>query len=491
MVSSCQYDGTAQLPYQACTATSTAHGLRGLAQSGQNNLAIRIPPAANESETMSHWKNDKLNRQQDAEIIIATARKIHDEGVVTGKNGLVMAINAPWGGGKSYLLDGIAEDLGHAGCKVLRFNAWENDYSKDALSSFLAEIGDQIESLFDTGNEMVADFKKSAKRIAWDVSKVFFAAALKKLSGAAIDDIVEAINGDNGKIGEGASPEFTKDLFTHHKDLKAQVALLRQSLSNLYKSQESTPKPIFILVDELDRCRPNFSIELLEAIKHIFQVDGICFLVAVNKEELINSIKVIYGESFDSRHYLQRFFDVDYKVKVTASEALWEVHLEKYGSLIDKLYLPGSEKIIPYLNDLSHSFGLTPRDIEQVCFKLYLLNGRINTGNQQLHIGCLMPLLFAQQKNITVAIHSTDNRFATALKAKTYDSENTEFCADLGNGLNSTPTIMLFSYYCSSSQISNQKANGVALLNKIHQDGFSYTAYKDQVEMLGHITIQI
>jgi len=353
---------------------------------------------------MSHWENDKLNRQLDAEIIIDTARKIHDEGVVTGKNGLVMAINAPWGGGKSYLLDGIAENLGRAGYKVLRFNAWENDYSKDALSSFLAEMGDQIESLFGTGNDTVADFKKSAKRIAWDVSKVFFAAALKKLSGAAIDDLVEAANGKDGEIGEGASPEFTKDLFTHHKDLKEQVALLRKSLSDLYQSQEGGAKPIFILVDELDRCRPNFSIELLEAIKHIFQVDGICFLVAVNKEELINSIKVIYGESFDSRHYLQRFFDVDYKVKVTVSAELWEVHLEKYGSLIEKLYLPGSEKITTYLSDLSHSFGLTPRDIEQVCFKLYLLNGRINTGNQKLHIGCLMPLLFAQQKNIIIAV---------------------------------------------------------------------------------------
>lgn len=457
-------------------------------KAARTNLAMRTPPAANESETMSYWDNDKLNRQQDAEIIIATALKIHDEGVVTGKNGLVMAINAPWGGGKSYLLDGIAEDLGHAGCKVLRFNAWENDYSKDALSSFLAEMGDQIESLFSTDNDTVAAFKKSAKRIAWDVSKVFLAAALKKLSGAAMDDVIEAVNGETG---EGASPEFTKDLFTHHKDLKEQVALLRQSLSDLYKNQEGGAKPIFILVDELDRCRPNFSIELLEAIKHIFQVDGICFLVAVNKEELINSIKVIYGESFDSRHYLQRFFDVDYKVKVTVSAALWEVHLNKYGSLIEKLYLPGSDKIIPYLSDLSHSFGLTPRDIEQVCFKLYLLNGRINTGRQQLHIGCLMPLLFAQQKNITVALQSTEKEFDIKLKAKTYDSDAGEFCIDLGNYFQKNSTAMLFSYYCNSSQISTQKANGVALLNKIHQDGFSYTAYKDQVEMLGHITIQI
>lgn len=440
---------------------------------------------------MSHWKTDKLNRQLDAEIIIDTARKIHDEGDVTNKNGLVMAINAPWGGGKSYMLNGIAENLGRGGYKVLRFNAWENDYSKDALSSFLAEMGDQIESLFGTGNEKVADFKKSAKRIAWDVSKVFFAAALKKLSGAAIDDLVEAANGKDGDIGEGASPDLTKDLFTQHKDLKEQVALLRKSLLDLYQSQESPLKPIFILVDELDRCRPNFSIELLEAIKHIFQVNGICFLVAVNKEELINSIKVIYGESFDSRHYLQRFFDVDYKVKVTVSAELWEVHLNRYGKLTEKLYLPASGKVTAYLNDLSHSFGLTPRDIEQVCFKLYLLNGRINIGNQQLHIGCLMPLLFAQQRNITVALHSTDTRFSGALSAKTYDSETSPFYSNLENGFHPIPTFTLFSYYCQSSNIPIQKADGSKLIEKMQQDGFSYAEYKHQVEMLGHITIQM
>lgn len=448
-------------------------------------------PAANESETMSHWENDKLNRQLDAEIIIDTACKIHDEGVVTGKKGLVMAINAPWGGGKSYLLDGIAENLGHAVCKVLRFNAWENDYSKDALSSFLAEMGDQIESLFGTGNDTVADFKKSAKRIAWDVSKVFMAAALKKLSGAAIDDLVEAANGKDGDIGEGASPEFTKDLFTQHKDLKEQIALLRKSLSDLYKSQESPLKPIFILVDELDRCRPNFSIELLEAIKHIFQVDGICFLVAVNKEELINSIKVIYGDSFDSRHYLHRFFDVDYNIETSVSTALWDVCLRKYGKVIERLHLPFSGNIFEYLNDLSASFKATPRDIEQVCFKIYLLDGRINKKEKSIHIAFALPILLAQQKNIPITLSSKDLRFSNALNCKSYDDATLDTIRDIGSHFTGPPTLRLFQYYDQIQTISQDNQFGVELLKKIHSDGFSKMEYLAQIERLGRISSQL
>ncbi|WP_230847452.1 P-loop NTPase fold protein, partial [Pluralibacter gergoviae] len=64
-------------------------------------------------------------------------------------------------------------------------------------------------------------------------------------------------------------------------------------------------KTLFI-IDELDRARPDFSLDLLEKIKHLFSVEGFVFMLSVNREQFERSIEQRYG-SIDSRTYLNKF----------------------------------------------------------------------------------------------------------------------------------------------------------------------------------------
>ena len=73
-------------------------------------------------------------------------------------------------------------------------------------------------------------------------------------------------------------------------------------------------RPLVIIVDELDRCRPSYAIELLEVAKHLFMVDRIVFALAVNRSELAHSVKVLYGNDFDAEGYLRRFFDASLRL---------------------------------------------------------------------------------------------------------------------------------------------------------------------------------
>lgn len=66
---------------------------------------------------------------------------------------------------------------------------------------------------------------------------------------------------------------------------------------------------LVIFIDELDRCRPSFAIEMLERIKHYFDDDRIIFVASINREQLIHSISKYYGTNFDSTGYLDKFFD--------------------------------------------------------------------------------------------------------------------------------------------------------------------------------------
>jgi len=73
-------------------------------------------------------------------------------------------------------------------------------------------------------------------------------------------------------------------------------------------------KPLLVMVDELDRCRPSYAVELLEVAKHLFAVRHVVFALAVNRSELEHSVKALYGDEFDAHGYLRRFFDVDFQL---------------------------------------------------------------------------------------------------------------------------------------------------------------------------------
>ena len=87
----------------------------------------------------------------------------------------------------------------------------------------------------------------------------------------------------------------------------------RNKLQEMAKSLAvSKSHPLIVMVDELDRCRPSYAVELIEVAKHLFAVDHTVFVLAVNRDQLAHSIKALYGNDFDATGYLRRFFDVDF-----------------------------------------------------------------------------------------------------------------------------------------------------------------------------------
>ena len=92
---------------------------------------------------------------------------------------------------------------------------------------------------------------------------------------------------------------------------------------------EKTGRPLVFIIDELDRCRPTFSIELLERVKHIFDVPGMVFVFGVNRDELCSSIKSIYGE-IEADVYLRRFFEMEFLLPEASSENFCRHLIKRY-----------------------------------------------------------------------------------------------------------------------------------------------------------------
>lgn len=170
---------------------------------------------------------------------------------------------------------------------------------------------------------------------------------------------------------------YVGDLLASHANTQSKMQLFRSALSELplllaeEKSEHAEQKPLILIVDELDRCRPTFSLQLLERVKHFFSVPNVHFVLGTNLEQLANSIAAAYGPNVNGREYLQKFIHLtinlqdvfDRQMQTTAS-----VFLDR---LCNAVALEGKDKevlhdCIEELRRISEKKNLGLRTIEQL-----------------------------------------------------------------------------------------------------------------------------
>ena len=94
--------------------------------------------------------------------------------------------------------------------------------------------------------------------------------------------------------------------------IKQLVYTFRKQLSDFAKTIDQE-KQLIVFVDELDRCRPDYAVQMLERIKHFFAIDNIIFVLSIDKKVLCKSIKAVYGGlEIDTEAYLRRFIDLEF-----------------------------------------------------------------------------------------------------------------------------------------------------------------------------------
>ena len=136
--------------------------------------------------------------------------------------------------------------------------------------------------------------------------------ALVRVLTAGLLDIDPLLEQEAGNV----LASIAKDRLTTHVEAQKSLENFRATLQDTAKTlaQDNNGLPLVIIIDELDRCRPSYAVELLEVAKHLFSVNHIVFVLAVNRSELAHSVRALYGNSFDGPDYLKRFFDLDFRL---------------------------------------------------------------------------------------------------------------------------------------------------------------------------------
>ncbi|WP_081070226.1 P-loop NTPase fold protein [Burkholderia cepacia] len=276
------------------------------------------------------------------------------------RNGAVIAIDSQWGGGKTWFGKNWATSLRADGHKVAFINAFEQDYTEDPFLPIAAELSE----LLDSGIEK--KLLKKAAAVAGACLPVAAKVAASALSKWALGNIDLAEEYEEAvKKAEEKTEEFVKQWverkLENHKKEQESLTGFRAALSEMAAKED---KPVVVFVDELDRCRPDFAVRLIERIKHFFETPNVIFVLLIHREQLNRAIAGVYGPATDGAAYLSKF--------VHFFLTLPNVNGKNYiGSTLHRLGFPeNNSSVIEFIDSFSvwqAALGLTMREIERGC----------------------------------------------------------------------------------------------------------------------------
>jgi len=240
--------------------------------------------------------NCKLGRKQYAFVLTDIVKNFDD--------GFVLAIDNEWGTGKTTFVKMWKQYLDNKDYKTLYFNAWENDFEQDILVTLISELKELKTSKNEKAFKKVVD---KAVPLAKSLALGLLKTQVEKHVGNEF--VKEFINQTSSTVADGLQEQI--EIYTSKKK---SIIEFKESLER-FVSQTTENKPVVFIVDELDRCRPNYAVELLEQLKHLFSVPGIVFVLSIDKIQLGNAVRGVYGSDLiDSNEYLRRFIDIEYSI---------------------------------------------------------------------------------------------------------------------------------------------------------------------------------
>ena len=379
------------------------------------------------------WSDDVLDRQELANRLTNL--------VATQELPIVVSLHGGWGTGKTFMLKRWQADLKSQGVRAIYLNAWEDDFCDDPLLALLGELSEHFKEGTLKG---LAD---KVKEVALPLLKMNVLSVLHRHTGLTL----ELEGSERDLLDEYRSQSATKD------DLKENLSKLSIAVF------EETQRPLVFIIDELDRCRPTFAIELLERIKHIFDIPHMVFVLGLNRDELQKSLTSVYGE-IDSDVYLRRFFDFEFRLPETSSWPFAAQLLSKFRLDQALGMQPGRDYDGGYLNIVPTLWSALRLRLRDIDYGVRLLALMVSSVSDETHTHPhLLSILIALKFKNPKLYQSLISGDVQAKEVLDYIDEQTVSVPATINHGNLLDRIEGLLYCCDDSYVTSDGRGGKAL----------------------------
>ena len=330
---------------------------------------------------------DEFNRKPIAENIIRLLTSLIDLSP--------MVIDGGWGTGKTEFCQKLIRLMQehHPDYRPVYIDAFRSDHSGEPLLALLAEI---IKACTpeDTGEQPSEQRKNITRKVAKAagfVMKTVAKAAVGHVLKQNTDDLAEEFQQimNDGQDADSLAETVTDAAATiasHTIDATVEALLKEQieaekNLETLKAclKELAAEKPIILFIDELDRCRPDYAVDMLEVIKHVFDVENVKVVLVTNTKQLRAAINHRYGMEVDAQKYLDKFLKYSFalpdKVVARFEEDRALVAVEHFKQLIRKSRMASelqaliderSPTIIGFISDMIERNNISLRETERL-----------------------------------------------------------------------------------------------------------------------------
>lgn len=325
--------------------------------------------------------HDEFNRKPIAENIIRLLTSDIDLSP--------MVIDGSWGTGKTEFCQKLIRLMQeqHRDYQPVYIDAFRSDHSGEPLLALLAEIIKACtpENVDGRPSEQRTNLTRKIAKVAGFGIKTTFKAAMGHVLKQNTDDLAEELqqimNDDQEARSVAETVTDTANTIANHTIDVAVEALLKEQIEaekNLETLKSclkglAADKPIILFIDELDRCRPDYAVDMLEVIKHVFDIENVKVVLVTNTKQLRAAINHRYGLEVDAQKYLDKFlkysFALPEKVVAQFEEKQDLVSVEYFKQLIrdgNLKGLIGQEITINLISDLIERNDLSLRETERL-----------------------------------------------------------------------------------------------------------------------------
>ena len=370
-----------------------------------------------------------INRNDDINTLFEIIDKREDY-KENSENGLVILLNGSWGSGKTTFIKELEQTIKKNNkYKLLTtYNSYDYDFFDNAYLPFFADIEDKIK-LGDDFGKLIRSTNKNLFNGLVCTSYTVINSIFKKKYNIDLNEIKDNLLGIENE-------EYLKSFY----DFKECQNNIKKIIKNKCKR-----KPNIFIIDELDRCKPSFAMETLEIVKHFFDIKNCIFIIAVDKIQLQESAKTIYGQEMNSEVYFSKFFDYQYNLLPL-----------KFSEIIDTTNIEDLEQIVNRSSLIFDYLGVSLRDSKKIFsefigkYRLFQEQEIIWTGDQSVFIVFLLTLKYVDltfykeiingnynrhYKKITNEINPLSNNYNKLLSIKIGNKKDfNSVCSFLSNG---------------------------------------------------------